>query len=538
MAIPSVRAVGSLTSSSTSGFSVTLPTHAADDILLLVIEQNDASTNDVSGWARVADSPTGITSSSCLDIWWKRATSGAESNPVVTGTVATANHWVAIAISVQGCITSGDPWDVTATGATTGTTTATCGGDTTTVADCLVFLAVGTTNNATASGLFSNWANSDLASITEHADQSHTVAGGGGWGIITGTKAAAGTIGNTTVDISTSNASRYLLIALKPPDGSANVTPATGSLTVTGFAPTISVSDNKSATPATGTITLTGFTPTVSLSDNKDATPGTATITLTGFAPTVSLSDNKDATPGTASIVITGFAPTISVTTNTAVTPGTASITVTGFAPTVAVACPVMVRNPTSDIGANGTWTGSFGTRYQSVDDHPDTTGADVLTHGTAAGNISFGFTAFDVPATTTGIERVSVVAYMKKNSAAAVAIGGRIRVAGVNYVTAEVDLTEEYALYRFSYTTNPNTTVAWTRDDVNGVSATDLEVFGLTCSDANPTIALASIQLEVQYCMPDDPKEAIPGTGTITLTGFPPTVSFTITYVPEIQVF
>ena len=49
-------------------------------------------------------------------------------------------------------------------------------------------------------------------------------------------------------------------------------------------------------------------------------------------------------------------------------------------------------RNPTSDEAASGTLSGSAGTRWGLVDDYPDTTGADVLTFGTTAASITFGF--------------------------------------------------------------------------------------------------------------------------------------------------
>ena len=56
-------------------------------------------------------------------------------------------------------------------------------------------------------------------------------------------------------------------------------------------------------------------------------------------------------------------------------------------------------RNPTSDEAVSGTWTGTAGSRFAVVDDYPDSSGADELTHGTTAGNLTFGFSAFAVPA-------------------------------------------------------------------------------------------------------------------------------------------
>jgi hypothetical protein len=85
------------------------------------------------------------------------------------------------------------------------------------------------------------------------------------------------------------------------------VTPATASLTLTTFAPTVTTTAHQSVTPTTATLTLTGFAPTVLTP--RLITPATATLTLTTFAPTVSTPSLV--TPATASLVLTTFAPTV-----------------------------------------------------------------------------------------------------------------------------------------------------------------------------------------------------------------------------------
>lgn len=240
MAAPSVRAVGTLATRSGAGnISPGNPTHAAGDILVAFFEcaGSDVMTAD---WGEVPDSPQSQGSTGTqLAVFWKRATSSSEADIVAT-LGGGNNHAVGITLSIQGCIASGDPWDVTAGGLTSAGANQTIGGDTTTVADTLVLIGLSTNNNATASDLFSNWTNANLASITEHADQSHTVAGGGGWGIITGVKASAGDIGNTTVDCVITSLGGWVLMALKPPDP-VEVTPSTGTLTLTGFAPSVTL---------------------------------------------------------------------------------------------------------------------------------------------------------------------------------------------------------------------------------------------------------------------------------------------------------
>jgi hypothetical protein len=114
---------------------------------------------------------------------------------------------------------------------------------------------------------------------------------------------------------------------------SVEATPGTASLTLTTFAPTVSVSDNKKAVPGVASLTLTAFAPTVTASDHKVVTPGTAVLTLTAFAPTVGI--GVRAVPGTLALTLTTFAPSVSATQNQLAIPGTASLVLTTFAPTV-----------------------------------------------------------------------------------------------------------------------------------------------------------------------------------------------------------
>lgn len=160
-------------------------------------------------------------------------------------------------------------------------------------------------------------------------------------------------------------------------------------------------------------------------------------------------------------------------------------------------------RNPTSDIEVSGTWSGSAGTRYQAVDDHPDSSGADFLTHGTAAGNLLLGHSAFSVPANSTGIS-VDILYYDRKNASQSCNIAARLGVGGNRYNASSHNPTNgTWVLRTDSWSTNPKTTAAWTVDDVNGVGANALEGIGWVSTDANPAIDLASIQIRVNYTPP-----------------------------------
>jgi hypothetical protein len=100
-----------------------------------------------------------------------------------------------------------------------------------------------------------------------------------------------------------------------------NITPDTGAIILTGYAPSVSVSDNKNVSPSTGQLALTGYAPTVTVSDNKNILPSTGVVVLTGYAPVVSVTNHINVSPGTGVIIMYGFAPTI--TTSSVSYPGT-----------------------------------------------------------------------------------------------------------------------------------------------------------------------------------------------------------------------
>lgn len=132
------------------------------------------------------------------------------------------------------------------------------------------------------------------------------------------------------------------------------VTPDAASLTLTGYAPTVTVSDNIVATPSAASLTLTGYAPTVTTTANVTVTPGAASVTLTGYAPTVTATANVVATPDAASLTLTGYAPTVTATANATVTPDAAALTLTTYAPTVTATGNVTVTPPPASLTLTG----------------------------------------------------------------------------------------------------------------------------------------------------------------------------------------
>jgi len=110
-----------------------------------------------------------------------------------------------------------------------------------------------------------------------------------------------------------------------------------GSLTLTGYAPTVVTTANQTVAVPTGSLTLTGYAPTVVASDHKTVSVPSGTLTLTGYAPTVSVAANVLVSVPSGTLTLTGYAPTVVTTANQTVSVPSGTLTLTGYAPTVAV---------------------------------------------------------------------------------------------------------------------------------------------------------------------------------------------------------
>jgi len=165
-------------------------------------------------------------------------------------------------------------------------------------------------------------------------------------------------------------------------------------------------------------------------------------------------------------------------------------------------------RNPTSDYLVGGNWSGILGSRYNLVDDYPDT--ADYLTASatySGDGHISnntayivFGFSAFSIPSNAKNIA-VYVDYYDRDSTSGANQMTGRLRVGGNYYDHATPhDPSTTMTQRSDAWATNPKTGAAWTVDDINGSGANPLQGFGVYLSDVSPSIRLASIRVRVEY--------------------------------------
>ncbi len=129
-----------------------------------------------------------------------------------------------------------------------------------------------------------------------------------------------------------------------------SVTPSTAALTLTSFAPTVTVSNNQTVTPSIASLTTTKYAPTVTATAHQSVTPSPATLSLAAFAPAVSTTAHVTVTPTTAARTTTAYAPTVTATAHQAATPSTLALTTSRFAPTVTASNHITVTPTTASL--------------------------------------------------------------------------------------------------------------------------------------------------------------------------------------------
>lgn len=206
-------AAGSLTVA-----SVPWPAHAAGEVGVLVVETANQPIATPSGWTAVPNGSQGVgtagsTTATGLQVFWRRAASGAEAAVSLT---STGDHVNGRILTFRGCIASGDPVDASAgnDGGDVNSTAVSIPGATTTVANCLVIAIA--SRQGTSSLQQSGQANASLTAVVELTETGLGLGNGGGFGIIAGTLAAAGAYSATTATLATASRQARVSLALKP----------------------------------------------------------------------------------------------------------------------------------------------------------------------------------------------------------------------------------------------------------------------------------------------------------------------------------
>ena len=214
MAFPTVVNVGTI-ASGLSDVTPALPTSwAQDDIFVLIsCTANEVyATNPPTGWTAASNAPTGFGTAGAaaavrLFVWWRRATS-SETAPTL---VDPGSYQVARMIAVRGCITSGDPWNTSATSnQTSANTSISWDSITTTIPQCMIVGVVGGDRDASSTADVGSVSNASLASITDRMENWVTSGAGGGIYMFTGTDADTGAIGNSTATITSQVYSKWI----------------------------------------------------------------------------------------------------------------------------------------------------------------------------------------------------------------------------------------------------------------------------------------------------------------------------------------
>ena len=241
MAIPQLVAESAQVSGA-SALTVPWPAgHAAGDVGILIVETGGEGTTlsitAPAGWATVTGSPvTGVatTAGSKLQVFWRRATSSAETSVTVPDS---GDHQLARLVVFNGCSPTGNPWDVVVTGnKTTASSSITFPALTTTVAETTVVFIATRPNDGASVTSFGALTNATLTNQNASGSESGTTAGhGGGFVYFTGEKTTAGAVGSSTTTVTPSSTNAYMVIALRG-DPSVTVSMGVGNAAAAGSA--------------------------------------------------------------------------------------------------------------------------------------------------------------------------------------------------------------------------------------------------------------------------------------------------------------
>lgn len=280
MAAPTRQAEGAFQAGGAVQLTVPWPAHQTDDVALLVISSAGAiaALTTPAGFVEIPGSPQSTTGLFGA-VFWCRATSGSMTSPV-TGTGS--NNISAVIVTARGCVNSGDPWDVISESVKAVTSTSTSiTGDTTTDVDRLIYYLAARGSDF-AANQYSGESDGTVTNLTERVDNGTVTGNGGGIGVWTADKAAAGAYGPMTATLANTSLELYWSIALK--GASAAVT---GTLAATQAAD-VGAFTGSVANPVSGTLSATqnpnlaALTGSVGLSGTLGATQDPNVAAFTG----------------------------------------------------------------------------------------------------------------------------------------------------------------------------------------------------------------------------------------------------------------
>jgi hypothetical protein len=206
-----LQAVGTAGSGTTGAVTINWPTHAKDDIGILLFETNggDDVANIAAGWTELASSPQDSGAGTTrLTAFWKRAANNTEAAATCD---VFSDHFHAKIVTFRGCVPTGSPIDSEAGGikADASANVTIPGVQATRAGNDVLYVAV-RDNDSGSSTSFSGESNSQLTSITE-AETGTALGNGGGMAIWYGNKATAGQTGTLYATV-TSSAGAFMCV--------------------------------------------------------------------------------------------------------------------------------------------------------------------------------------------------------------------------------------------------------------------------------------------------------------------------------------
>jgi hypothetical protein len=160
-------------------------------------------------------------------------------------------------------------------------------------------------------------------------------------------------------------------------------------------------------------------------------------------------------------------------------------------------------RYPTGNSAVSNAWTaGTGGNKWDEVDDPAGVPDDETTYMFNANANQSqlFTFTPFAI--SPSAIASVSVVVRSRKETSTSYNTRARLLVNGTAYIINLSGETTSYATQTLTWTTNPNTGIAWTEADVEGTGANPLQEFGVSSigQGAGETIRVTQCYIVVDY--------------------------------------
>jgi hypothetical protein len=214
---PTVVAVGADSGGSASAVTPARPAGtAAGDICVTVAECEGVTAPGAytlpSGWAHITGSPVQEGTNTRLWVIWQRW-DGVAVAPSL-GDAGDHNHGRMVAI--RGCPTTGNPWDVASAAVeSVSDTSATWPGVTTTIPDTLILEIVATGADVASTAQLGALTNVAYTSIVEQMDNWVSTGNGGGFGMVSATKATAGATGQSTATLVTASTKALMTVAFK-----------------------------------------------------------------------------------------------------------------------------------------------------------------------------------------------------------------------------------------------------------------------------------------------------------------------------------